>query len=235
MVNRAPLVLRGEGVSSRVVEWPSQPGVAQLIMYQQQRIPSADDLQRWVDTIAARGYTSIRTSALSAQASAVVELVDFEPVQDLALLQHDLMLRIDRPRLPLARLAEQHHAQASEIDRAAFGDGWFLDPAALDEVRYATPHHRARTVGGDPFAGYAVSGRDAGMGFLQRLAVHPAHQRQGLARTLVLDSLRWMSRWRVERVLVNTPVNNEAALLLYESTGFHRLREHLRVYERSLQ
>mgnify|MGYP003348593092 CR=1 FL=1 len=44
MVNRAPLVLRGEGVSSRVVEWPSQPGVAQLIMYQQQRIPSADDL-----------------------------------------------------------------------------------------------------------------------------------------------------------------------------------------------
>ncbi len=235
MVNRAPLVLRGEGVSSRVVEWPSQPGVAQLIMYQQQRIPSADDLQRWVDTIASRGYSTIRTSALAAQAAAAVEVVGFQSVQDLALLQHDLMLRLDRPRAPLARLTEHHHTRASEVDRAAFGDGWFLDPAAIDEVRRATPHHRARTAGGDAFAGYAVSGRDAGIGFLQRLAVHPDHQRRGLARALVLDSLRWMSRWRVERVLVNTPVNNEPALLLYESTGFHRLREHLRVYERSLQ
>jgi ribosomal protein S18 acetylase RimI-like enzyme len=222
-------------VSSRVVEWPSQPGVAQLIMYQQQRIPSADDLERWVDIIASRGYTTIRTSALAAQAAAAVEVVGFAPVQDLALLQHDLMLRIDRPRLPVSKLTEHQHQLASDVDRAAFGDGWFLDPAAIDEVRHATPHHRARTVGGVPFGGYAVSGRDAGMGFLQRLAVHPSQQRQGFARALVLDSLRWMSRWRVERVLVNTPVNNEAALLLYESTGFHRLREHLRVYERSLQ
>ncbi|MEY4339345.1 MAG: hypothetical protein RLZ14_1195, partial [Actinomycetota bacterium] len=151
-----------------------------------------------------------------------------------ALLQHDLVLRVDRPRVPIARLTAHQHTIASEVDRAAFGDGWYLDPEAIDEVRHATPHHRARTTAGQPLRAYAVSGRDAGIGFLQRLAVHPQQQRQGLGRALVLDSLRWMTRWKVDRVLVNTPVNNEAALLLYESTGFHRLRDRLRVYERSL-
>lgn len=234
MSNRVPLVLRGEGVSARVVEWSSQPGVAQLIMYHQQRVPTVDDLQRWVEAVASRGFTSIRTSALATAASAAVEVVGFEPVQDLALLQHDLVLRVDRPAVGLSRLREHQHPQASGVDRAAFGPGWFLDPDAIDEVRHATPHHRARTAGGTTFAAYAVSGRDAGIGFLQRLAVHPDHQRQGLGRALVLDSLRWMARWKVDRVLVNTPVNNAAALVLYESTGFHRLRDHLRVFERSL-
>lgn len=204
-------------------------------MYHQQRVPTVDDLQRWVDTIESRGFASIRTSALSTGTAAAVEAVGFQPVQDLALLQHDLVLRVDRPAVTLSRLREHQHAEASAVDRAAFGDDWFLDPDAIDEVRRATPHHRARSCGGSTLAAYAVSGRDAGVGFLQRLAVHPEHQRQGLGRALVLDSLRWMTRWKVDRVLVNTPVNNAAALVLYESTGFHRLRDHLRVYERSLR
>jgi ribosomal protein S18 acetylase RimI-like enzyme len=82
--------------------------------------------------------------------------------------------------------------------------------------------------------GYAISGRDARQSFLQRLAVHPAAQRQGLGRALVLDSLRWASRWRVDRVLVNTHTTNVAALELYEGLGFQRLREQLHVFERSL-
>jgi ribosomal protein S18 acetylase RimI-like enzyme len=81
---------------------------------------------------------------------------------------------------------------------------------------------------------YAVSGRDARQGFLQRLAVHPRAQRQGYGRALVLDSLRWAARWRVDRVLVNTHTTNQPALDLYEGVGFHRLHERLHVFERSL-
>ena len=106
----------------------------------------------------------------------------------------------------------------------------------MADVRCATPRHRARLAGdGDAhLAAYAITGRDASQGFLQRLAVDPAYQRRGLGRALVLDSLQWLGRWRVRRVLVNTPTDNEAALALYEQVGFHRLPERLGVYERIL-
>ncbi len=106
----------------------------------------------------------------------------------------------------------------------------------MADVRCATPRHRARLAGDADahLAAYAITGRDAGQGFLQRLAVDPAHQRRGLGRALVLDSLQWLGRWRVRRVLVNTPTDNEAALSLYEQVGFHRLPELLGVYERVL-
>ena len=38
----------------------------------------------------------------------------------------------------------------------------------------------------------------------------------------VLDGLRWLKRWRCERVVVNTQLQNGAALALYESLGFTR-------------
>ena len=110
------------------------------------------------------------------------------------------------------------------------------DLASVADVRRATPRHRARLARADDahLAAYAITGRDADQGFLQRLAVDPAHQRRGLGRSLVLDSLKWLGRWRVGRVLVNTPTDNEAALSLYEQVGFHRLPERLGVYERIL-
>jgi ribosomal protein S18 acetylase RimI-like enzyme len=51
---------------------------------------------------------------------------------------------------------------------------------------------------------------------------------------LVDDCLRWLARWRVDRVLVNTPTDNHVALRLYETAGFRRLSERLRVFERDL-
>ena len=69
---------------------------------------------------------------------------------------------------------------------------------------------------------------------MQRLSVSPARQRQGLGRALVLDSLEWMTRWRVQRVLVNTALDNHAALTLYQGLGFRRIGDRLRVYERML-
>ena len=56
----------------------------------------------------------------------------------------------------------------------------------------------------------------------------------GIGRALVQDSLQWLARWRVQQVLVNTPVDNERALHLYESLGFRRMSERLRVFERAL-
>jgi ribosomal protein S18 acetylase RimI-like enzyme len=239
------LVLRGAQVNGRVRCWPGEPHVAQLVMYQQNRPPTHDDLTRWCTDLARRGFTAVRTSALATAASARVESHGFTVIQQLVLLQHDEPSRVAAPVQRTARLLVDLDPSAAAVDRAAFGPHWSLDTAAVHDVRHATPRHRARAIittsgtggtgGTAQVIAYAITGRDSRMGFLQRLAVHPDHHRQGLGLALVHDSLRWLARWRVQRVLVNTPTNNEAALALYEGVGFHRLPDGLRVYERVLQ
>jgi ribosomal protein S18 acetylase RimI-like enzyme len=227
-------VLRGDGLVCRARTWPSLPDTAQLVMYQQVRPPTTADLERWSDQLAQMGFARLRTSALATAAARRVELAGFHTIQELVLLQHDEPRTAARPRTSTSRLLTDRQAEAARIDRAAFGAEWSLDASAIDDVRHATPAHRARTAGGTAFQAYAITGRDARQGFLQRLAVAPEHQGQGLGTALVQDSLRWSGRWRADRVLVNTPTTNLVALALYERLGFHRLTERLRVYERSL-
>ncbi|MEQ1699081.1 MAG: GNAT family N-acetyltransferase [Ilumatobacteraceae bacterium] len=229
----APLVLRGSGTSCRVQYWSFQPHTAQLVMYQQHRLPSLADLHRWADELRAAGFTCVRTTALATTAALRAETAGFHMIQDLVLLEHRSPRDAPPPASTTHRLLTAHHAAASEVDRAAFGQNWALETRALADVCAATPRHRSR--GSDtPLAAYAISGRDGKQGFLQRLAVHPTAQGNGLGRTLVLDSLQWLARWRVQQVLVNTPVDNERALQLYESLGFRRMSERLRVFERAL-
>lgn len=230
---RMALVLRGTGSACRVQPWSFQPDVAQLVMYQQQRLPAVADLRRWSDRLRELGYTSVRTTALATSAGLRVETAGFHTIQELVLLEHPRPTRGPANSVPTRRLSTAQHHEASAVDVAAFGQPWALEPSAVEAVCAATPRYRGRAAG-TPMAAYAISGRDAKQGFLQRLAVHPAHQRQGLGRALVLDSLQWLARWRVQRVLVNTPVDNDAALALYESVGFRRLSEHLRMYELEL-
>lgn len=245
-----PVMLRGSGGAARVRPWPFQPTVAHLvILHQQQRLPSLADLGRWGEQLRSLGFTSVRTGALAVAAGLRVETAGYTPVQELALLAHDhpgagaaAASQVSSART--SRLTERHLEVASAIDCAAFGSGWQLDGASVADVCRATPRHRGRLAhydapgdtAGDTTgpAGYAITGRDARQGFLQRLAVRPEVQGHGVGRLLVHDCLQWLARWRVQRVLVNTATDNAAALALYERAGFHRLGERLRVYERSL-
>ena len=230
-----PLLLHGSGASCRVQHWSFQPLTAQLVLYHQQRLPSITDLQRWTDRLRDLGYTRVRTTALATPASLRAESAGFHVIQELALLEHtDPRHTAGRAVAGATRkLTHSQHADASAVDVAAFTANWALEPGAIADVCAATPRHRAR-VAGSTVAAYAITGRDAKQGFLQRLAVAPQHQRRGLGRELVLDSLHWLARWRVQRVLVNTPTDNLAALRLYEQVGFRQLAESLRVYEQVL-
>ncbi len=230
------LVLRGAHVTGRVRCWPHQPHIAQLVMYQQTRLPSAVDLAHWCDELAQRGFVAVRTSALATAAAARAETAGFRIIQELVLLQHDDPAAAPAPAHRTERLLLGHDIDAARVDQAAFGSNWSLDAAGVTDVRRATPRHRARaTTDDDTITSFAITGRDSRLGFLQRLAVDPTHHRQGLGVALVHDSLRWLARWRVQRVLVNTPTGNAAALALYERVGFRRLPDGLRVYERALQ
>jgi ribosomal protein S18 acetylase RimI-like enzyme len=227
-------VLHGTGVSCRVLPWSFQPTTAQLVLYHQSRLPSHADLDEWAHRLQALGYTRVRTTALNPSAGLRAEAAGYQRIQELVLLEHRSPERATFGRrgdlVRTRRLSASEHGAASTIDLAAFGDQWALEPYAIDSVCTATPRSRVRGAG-SPLAGYAISGRDAKQGFLQRLAVHPDQQRHGIGLALVHDSLQWLARWRVRRVLVNTPVDNAAALELYRRAGFTPMSERLGVYQ----
>lgn len=233
---RASRSLRGHGCTARVRPWSFHHDVAHLVMVEQQRPPTVDDLMRWSGEIADLGYLRVRTNALGETMRRLATSAGFEQVQELVLLEHLRPSDAPIPGRITRRLHSGAHAAASSVDRRAFGDEWGLDATAIDDARRATPRHRARTVSAPDgsIGGYAVTGRDSHQGFLQRLAVAPEAQRTGIGRALVLDSLRWLAFWRVRRVLVNTAVDNHAALALYDEVGFAALDERLRVFERVL-
>ena len=72
------------------------------------------------------------------------------------------------------------------------------------------------------------------MSYLQRLAVRPGVQRQGMGTELVVDALRWSQRHGARSVLVNTQEHNHRALALYEQLGFVRQPDGLDVLELDL-
>jgi ribosomal protein S18 acetylase RimI-like enzyme len=216
--------------------WSFSTDVAHLVFYNQSRVPSPDDVRHWMAELSRLGYRSVRTGALGLVGSSVVIELDFQLVQTLALLEHSDPASAPRSTVDTTRLSWTRLQQASDTDVAAFGAAWGIDATAIADMSTATPAHRMRSVTGtnSALSGYAVSGRDGRLGFLQRLAVDPAMQRRGIGTALVADSLRWLARWRCARVLVNTHVDNTAALALYHRMGFVTLPDQLRVFERSL-
>ncbi len=115
-------------------------------------------------------------------------------------------------------------------------DTWCLDDNGLTDAIDATPATRFRVVPAHmgEIVGYSIAGRSGQHGYLQRLAVDPDMTRRGWGHVLVGDAMRWLKRHGVTRTLVNTQLDNDSALRLYESCGFERLPVGLFVYGRSL-
>ena len=119
-----------------------------------------------------------------------------------------------------------------EVDGQAFDQFWRFDSWSLREARRATPSNRwAVTVDAGRITGYAVTGRAGSRGYLQRLAVDPAQQGNGIGSSLVHDCLGWLHRRGANMALVNTQERNVRALQLYERMGFVRQREGLFVLQ----
>lgn len=235
-------VVRTAGTPSRawrMREWPNDDTVAHLIFVDHLVVPTSAEIAAAVEHAHRRGAQSIRTSALFPSAAAVLANAGFRTIDELALLRlrldGDVIAALPPTRRRLRALHPWSHGQAADVDRDAFGSLWGNDAPSLRDICRATPLHRARAVReGRRLVGFAISGAAADNGYLQRLAVASDHRRRGLARDLVADSLRWMHSTARLHALVNTGVENEAALELYATFGFQRLRDVLTIAERRL-
>ena len=218
----------------RAGPWRGDRRVAYLNPVPGAPLPSPDFLRRCLGTLAGRGFGRVVTGALAPSEQVGFRAVGFSVAEDLHLLSHDLhdLPVMDVPGVALRRTRASDRAAVLAVDHVAFQPFWRLDESGLDEAINATPHARFRTAHDaerDAVVGYAITGRAGRRGYVQRIAVDPTQHGAGIGRLLLLDGLRWLRRWRVERAMVNTQLDNSRALRLYEATGFRRERTRLSV------
>ena len=189
------------------------------------RRPRVQDVRACIAALPANGYRGAVTPALDQAEQVPFLAAGLNVFEDLHLLQHDLDAVPSPPELSGVRLRRGRRRDTgpvTDIDHLAFASPfWHLGPDGLRETIAATPSRRFRVAwsDGQPI-GYAVVGRSGRWSYLQRVAVHPDQQGRRIGRALVVDALRWSRRRRCRQLLVNTQLDNEAALGLYEALGF---------------
>ncbi len=204
---------------------------------------TGDDVLHCVRRAQSAGYEEMLTSAVGpAEEEPFVE-ARFTVRARLHLLSCELAEEPPAAQLPVTRVTRRARPEVLELDHAAFAPFWRLGSAGLRDALYATPAHQFRATRGDAPAsgisglgitGYAITGLAANQGYLQRVAVHPDARREGCGRALVADAMGWLWRGGANRAYVNTQLDNDRALALYESFGFDVLATGLSVLGRSL-
>ncbi len=187
--------------------------------------------------LTADGFSEVITGAVGISECRVMRDDGFVDREHLHLLRHDLEGTIARRdsmsrRIKKGRLT--HRKSILALDSVAFDGFWSLDQSGFQEALDATPVSRLRVISDGPVVAYSITGRAGRNGYLQRLAVAPGAQGEGLGSALVHDALRWLKRRRAEHVWVNTQETNERAYQLYLRLGFRPEPTQLTVLQRQL-
>ncbi|MBU1226404.1 MAG: GNAT family N-acetyltransferase [Actinobacteria bacterium] len=191
---------------------------------------NASFIEECVEALLEMGAPGVLSPPLPSSAQRLWREAQFLPHAELSLLRLDLD-RIGAPSHLVVAGSASDIREALRIDAAAFDEFWRFDRNAMEEALSSTRNsviHVVRKAGGG-LAGFAVTGVGVTIAYLQRLAVDPAAQRRGIGRSLVRSSARWASREGARSLLLNTQLENEPAIRLYESEGFRVLSEPLAV------
>jgi GNAT superfamily N-acetyltransferase len=200
-------------------------------------VPTGAVLNRALEELTGRGYRTVLTPALTPLEQAPFLDHGFVVYERLHLLRHNLrgLPPSGHPRVRSRRGRERDVDAVLDVDRSAFDAFWRFDRGGLADARSATPTHRFRVaVHQGTVVGYHVTGRAGALGYLQRLAVSPAHDGAGIGTSLVGDALGWCRRRGCTSALVNTQEANGRALRLYEHLGFRPEPHGLAVLEHRL-
>jgi ribosomal protein S18 acetylase RimI-like enzyme len=223
---------RFRGGVARVAAWHGRDDIASLALHGPDA-PTQRTLRRLLERLQEAGYREVVTNALGPGASLPLVDVGFAVRGRLHLLAHDLgELPAQTGRTRRANRTDR--ATLLAADAAAFDEFWRFDALALREAARATPRSHLRVAPVRNPSGYGLFGRSGRAGYVQRLAVAPDTQRQGLGAALLTDGLRWLRSHGAKRVYVNTQEDNERALALYLRAGFTRLPVGLHVLGREL-
>ncbi len=219
---------RADRRALQVTTWRGDQSIAVLNPAPERTVPSPTAVAAEIGRLRAGGVRRVLTGALHPAELGPFLDNGFAEHERLHLLRHDLAdlpsppPASSMPPLRIRRASRRHRPAVLDIDARAFEPFWALDRRGLDDAVRATPTSRYRVgvARGEAIVGYAVTGRAADRGYLQRLAVDPDHHRRSVGRALVGDALTWLRRSGARVAMVNTQERNAAALALYLACGF---------------
>jgi ribosomal-protein-alanine N-acetyltransferase len=110
-------------------------------------------------------------------------------------------------------------ADIAALEGSIFGvDAWSL-PSVLSELSGEDRFTVVAIVDG-AMVGYAITMRADDVVDLLRIAVHPSHQRHGVAHALLAATLDRARSDRAHRMLLEVSADNSAAVAFYAREGF---------------
>lgn len=184
-----------------------------------------------VDKLNLAGAPAVLSSPLSRSARKPWESAGFVDYIVLALMRLSLDAPIPPPQHLVARVDKPDLEAMLTIDWSAFPKFWRFDHLSLVESTQATSKSSVFVIkdGDLGIAGFAVVGYGHAISYLQRVAVEPKWQGQGMGRSLIRAAARSARRHGSQALLLNTQFDNSAAIGLYEAEGYTQLPESLAV------
>lgn len=181
------------------------------------------------------GAPSVLSPPLPGSSLRTWENVGYHKFLQLALMRLSLERKPPAPSHLVVETEAGDLTDLLAIDAAAFSQFWRFDRLGLEEALSATGRSSViiiRDSNGKP-TGFAIVGFGTAISYLQRVAVHPDWQGEGMGRSLVRVAARKAREAGARVMLLNTQIDNEPAMRLYESEGYVRLPDplHLLRYE----
>lgn len=231
MTRRITITHAGQRFGLR--QWQEDPSVGCLTVDWNGQSPDRRGLAQVLVRAHREGFRRLQTNALVPPDATTFAEAGFAPIEELLVLELDLRFgetsfAAMTPELQapyaMAGLRPRSFEETLRVDARAFERPWRMDRTGLTDAFAATARARGRVVRReDRIVGYGIVGLSDTEGFIQRLAVDPLHQGQGIASAVLVDGLRWLCRRGARRAVVNTHENNTAARSLYRRFGFVEL------------
>jgi GNAT superfamily N-acetyltransferase len=186
-------------------------------------------LELCISRLVELGAVDVISPPLPLTARRTWEQAGFHNYLDLALMRRSLEEPLAAPSHLVVEKPDISPAELLAIDTAAFPPFWRFNEEALHEAVQATTRSTTQVIldGSGTAVGYAVVGFGSAIAYLQRVAVHPEWQGHGMGRSLIRVAMRKARAAGAKVLLLNTQVDNAAAIGLYEQEGFVRLPEPL--------
>jgi ribosomal protein S18 acetylase RimI-like enzyme len=188
---------------------------------------NAEFVRECAQTLFELGAPEVMSSPVHPTSMALWLRAGFERHRELILMERSLTRRIPATEPPMITRAVAVDEIAA-VDHAAFESEWQIGRLGLEDALGATPRSRLLAAG-SPANVFSIIGVSGSVSYLQRIAVHPGAQRQGLGRRMLREAMRWARSSGARTMLLNTQVDNTRAVALYRAEGFEILADRLSV------